>query len=460
MYGLAAGDGGGGGGEDRMQPSDQQAPQGMQPRGGSKTGSPGCKAAGGPGSTCGGWDALAAPDAAAGGLQLTRCSVVAGYSPSPGTQAAALRLLQEPPALLMACCSQLAAAACHELAMLLDEAEHALLCGPGSGEGAQAAPGACATPGSVGAAAAAPYTCPYTLPWTSSGGGGGAAPVELLVKQRQQLHVELFVQARAALAAAKAADAELTRLLGSTPVLQQGLQADGGGGVDGAAGWAGQLAGLWVRAEGLRGELGVLQARRADLLADAEACRAAEVALQQQWRAIEGCVREDQARSALLWQLAGDNLALLAALASQQQAVGDALRQQHLPRAGAAVEAAEAGRDGMARESDALARLPVASAPPQLLAAHGARGARASRACMRMPVLRTASALTVLVFVSAAACRCGCRACSRSRWPARHDCAPAAGGAAPVTPRAANHRRQGPGAARRRCSSCRRARRA
>ncbi|KAF8055094.1 SYT1 [Scenedesmus sp. PABB004] len=321
------------------------------------------------------WEELALP-AAPGGEPHARCSPLSGYAPSEALRSAALVLLQEPPEALLACAGELAAQAGAELATVLDEAEGALLAPLGWGAGGDDPAGARA--GGDAAAAA----CPFSLPWTTAPrggtpdaraggrdqGGSGFQPPELLVRARQQMHVQLYVQARAAAAAAAAADADLTRLLGSTPVLQQQLAAGGAGG----AGWEAELAGLWLRAQGLRGELGVLEQRKREFEADVDACLQAEAQLQEKWARIEAAVATDQALNRLLWGVASHNMSLFAALCGQQDGVLDLLRAQLAPAGGAAAAAAAAGRDELAREAGVVARLPVAAlAPPRRLAAGG-----------------------------------------------------------------------------------------
>jgi hypothetical protein len=225
--------------------------------------------------------------AAAAGLELqplARCSLVSGYVPSQGVHGTVMQLLQEAPELLLSCSSQLAAQASQELTAILDEAETALLAPLGWGSNAAAAgqePSSAAKEHQQGlllaaadAQAAAAAVCPYTLPWTipwqtsisqqqlQSGKAASFQSPEMLVKQRQQMHVQLYVQAKAAEAAAAAAEAQLEQLMGAVPLLNGTA----------AGTWESQLAGLWLRAEGLRAEVAVLQQRKAEFEQDVDAC--------------------------------------------------------------------------------------------------------------------------------------------------------------------------------------------
>jgi hypothetical protein len=198
-----------------------------------------------------------------------------GSCTSPHTkQSAVLSLLKESPALLMACSSQLAAKACQDLRTMLEETEQQL-CNPDSwanpswgeqqqGQQEQQPQQQGQQQGRQqqlqGAAA-----CPYSLPWMTPASCSlhavtqqGVQPVDLLVKQRQQLHVELFVQAKTAMTRARAADQELTKVLGTTALLQQEAE--------GSSTWEGQLALLWMRKEGLKAEVAVLEQRRAEFV--------------------------------------------------------------------------------------------------------------------------------------------------------------------------------------------------
>jgi hypothetical protein len=241
------------------------------------------------GSSSTAWDEGSRASAAATGVELqplARCSLVSGYIPSQGVQGTVMQLLQEAPELLLSCSSQLAAQASQELTAILDEAETALLAPLGWGNSGAAAgqePSSAAKAQQQGlllaaadvqaaAAAACPYTLPWTIPWQTSIGQqqqqqqanktAAFQSPEMLVKQRQQMHVQLYVQAKAAQAAAAEAEAQLEQLMGAVPLLNGTA----------AGSWESQLAGLWLRAEGLRAEVAVLQQRKAEFEQDVDAC--------------------------------------------------------------------------------------------------------------------------------------------------------------------------------------------
>lgn len=332
------------------------------------------------------------------GNRLERCSLVCGYSPSQDVQARALSLLQEPPALLLACVSQLAAQASQQLAAVLDEAEEALTMGllpaeqPGMGSTDDAsrqqqqqgpavattadASAANSVPSLPAAAPAAGVMVPGSsqlLPWSTPWVPGGAAadPLaaqrspELLVKQRQQAHLSLFVQARAARGGAAAADAALTQLLGATPLL---LAPDDDGNTSsdrpGAGSWEAQLARLWLTAEGLRAQLAVLEQRRSEFEVDLDACLQAEAGLQAKWRAIEAAVSQDQAANQLLWRVAGDVMELWAELGAVRHDSAALLLDGVVQagRRGTAAAAEACGR--LQQEVAALSTLPLTTAVP------------------------------------------------------------------------------------------------
>lgn len=238
-----------------------------------------------------------------------RGGIVASYSPSPVVKCAAIKLLQEAPELLITCSSQLAAQASHDLTAELDAAEAALLA-PIDGEAQQGVglnrwhhQGA----GEAAADGADAYSLPWTAPFSMSARAqqqqqAGYVTPEQQVKQRQEFHVQLFLRAQAARVAAEAAERELTRLLGSITLLQQPM------------GWEGQLAGLWLRAEGLRGEVSLLEQHKRQLERDVDAALKAEAQLQDTWQRIQATVREDLELTKLLWQVANDNLDLYVAL--------------------------------------------------------------------------------------------------------------------------------------------------
>lgn len=334
-----------------------------------------------------------------GSLQpLARCSLLSGYSPSESVKSSTMQLLQEAPDLLVTGSSQLAAHSSHELGVILNEAEAALLAPLSWGAAGQ-------KDGSIGVsqsvqqqlqallkgargvpdqqAASCPYTLPWTTPWQGRGGMAAAAArqhegsyqsPEVLVKQRQQTHVQLFVQAKAAKAAAAAADKELTWLLGSTPLLRQGIGSSFDNAGSGSS-WEAQLAGLWLRVEGLRAEVALLQQRKALFEQDVDDCLQAEVQLQEKWMQIEAAVSEDQELNHLLWQVAADNMELYAALCSQQEQALGLLRGQLAPCGAAASSCAISSRDSLANEAGLVGKLPVASAlPPQRIADEAQEG--------------------------------------------------------------------------------------
>lgn len=250
-------------------------------------------------------------------------SLVANYIPSQTVKCTAAQLLQEPPDLLLSCSSHLAAQASHELTAVLDEAEKALLAPvdkhANRDQGSLLSGTAKSWALSHGAT---DTTDAYSLPWSSSWSLGqvgqqqpaGHVTPEMQVKQRQQFHLQLYLQAQEVSAAAKTADVELTRLLGSTPLLQQQL-------LTGSSSWEAQLAGLWLRREGLRGEVGLLEHRKREFEQKVDTALRAESQLQETWQQIQAAVREDRELNNLLWQVASDNLALYTALCAQQDEV-------------------------------------------------------------------------------------------------------------------------------------------
>lgn len=267
------------------------------------------------------------PDTAGPWQNSSSGSLVSKYNPSEAVKHCAQQLLQEPPDALLICSSELADQASHELTAVLDEAETALLAPLGSNSSHSKGIGLSGE-GHRGVACAADDADDYSLPWTTSwtfGGLGALVPVqqqhaglvtpEMLVKQRQKAHVDMYMQAIKAQAAAQAADKELTLLLGSTPLLQQHLGM-------GSCSWEAELAGLWLRAERLRGEVGLLERHKQEFERDVDVALRAESQLQETWEHIQATVREEQELNALLWQVSKDNSELYTLLYGQQEEVG------------------------------------------------------------------------------------------------------------------------------------------
>ncbi|KAI8472964.1 MAG: HAUS augmin-like complex subunit 5-domain-containing protein [Monoraphidium minutum] len=297
-----------------------------------------------------------------------RARLVAGHAPSPDL-ADRLRALQgRPPAALLACACALAERSVSRL--------RALLAG---GEAAAAAANA--------AVAQLPREVKERralMPWTTSaadaalaegggleggdleGGGGdackgGRPDADELIRQRQQAHVRLFLDARGAGKAAAAARVRLEAAL-LRPELAE-LQR----GEEGRA-----AAGLWLGVQTKRAQVAALAALQAQLLGELATRQDAEAALRGKWGQITEYMAEYQRQAALLCYLSADSVALSGDLGAQAREARSALSGALAPRCRAARDAARGARGGAAREAAAAARVPlraaVAGAPGGLLA--------------------------------------------------------------------------------------------
>jgi hypothetical protein len=83
------------------------------------------------------------------------------------------------------------------------------------------------------------------------------------VKQRQQLHMNVYVGTKAFTAATAEAEVQLEQLMGSVPLLNGAA----------AGSWEAELARLWLTAEGLRAEVEWLKQRKKEIQEDVTRCQ-------------------------------------------------------------------------------------------------------------------------------------------------------------------------------------------